>query len=100
NLAGLAKQRGTKLLFDSNLVFNTFDFTRAGTYPDDPKDAPYGGMPFPKVSASGLFYAPFIGLTTDFNKFDRWTFAFALFGPSSVGNRVYGAVQKTAVGDV
>ncbi|MDB4968676.1 MAG: hypothetical protein JWN44_4365 [Myxococcales bacterium] len=101
NLGGLARQRGTKLLFDSNLVFNTYEFTRAGTYPDSPSDVPYGGMPFPKVSnTGGVFYAPFIGLTTDFNKFDRWTFAFGVFGPSSVGNRTYGTVQKTAIGDV
>lgn len=101
NLGGLAKQRGTKLLFDSNLVFNSFEFTRAGTYPDSPNDVPYGGMPFPKVSNSGgVFYAPFLGLTTDFNRFNRWTFAFGIFGPSSAGNRNWGAVVHTAAGDI
>ena len=101
NLGGLARQRGTKLLFDSNLVFNTYEFTRAGTYPDSPADHPYGGMPFPKVSnTGGAFYAPFLGLTTDFNKFDRWTFAVGVFGPSSVGNKVYGNVAHSAAGDV
>ena len=34
NIAGLAQQRGWRLLFDSNLVFNTYTFQRAGSYPD------------------------------------------------------------------
>jgi long-subunit fatty acid transport protein len=100
NVAGLARQRGTKLLFDSNLVFNRYEFTRAGVYPDSPMDAPYGGMPFPKVSSSGVFYAPFLGITTDFGKLDRWTFAIGGFGPSSVGDRDFGAVVHTAAGDL
>ena len=33
NVGGLAQQRGTRLLFDSNLVFQNFKFQRAGTYP-------------------------------------------------------------------
>lgn len=100
NVAGLARQRGTRLLFDSNLVFNRYEFQRAGTYPDNPMDQPYGGMPFPKASTHGVFYAPFIGLTTDFGKLDRWTFAIGVFGPSSVGQRDYGAVVHTAAGDL
>ena len=99
NVAGLARQRGTKLLFDSNLVFNRYEFQRAGAYPDNPMDVPYGGTAFPKVSTHGVFYAPFIGVTTDFGKLDRWTFAIGVFGPSSVGNRDYGAVVSTPTGD-
>ncbi len=101
NVGGLAKQRGTRLLFDSNLVFNTYQFTRAGTFPDSPSDVPYGGMPYPQVqNIGGLFYAPFIGVTTDLNMFDRWTFAVGVFGPSSVGNRTYGTIVHTPTGDV
>ncbi|MCU1282808.1 MAG: Long-chain fatty acid transport protein, partial [bacterium] len=31
NVAGLAKQRGTNLLFDSNIVIQDYEFTRAGS---------------------------------------------------------------------
>src|SRR6185369_8597989 len=51
NVAGLARQRGTRLLFDANLVFSSFDFQRAGRYPDNPSNpvTPWGGKPFPIV---------------------------------------------------
>lgn len=102
NVAGLAKQRGTKLLFDSNLVFQDFTFQRAGGYPIESGPSgmlSYSGQPFPKVSnQAGPFYAPFLGLTTDFNKFDRWTFAFGVFGPSAFGNKVWGATVQLPTG--
>ena len=90
NVAGLARQRGTRLLADGNLILSTLDFQRAGVYPDAPSAAtPWGGQPFPKVSnTGGPFFAPFIGLSSDFG-LDRWTFAVGVFGPSSVGNRTY-----------
>jgi len=90
NVAGLARQRGTRLLFDGNLVLSTLDFTRAGSYPDAPSAAtPWGGQPFPEVrNTGGPFFAPFVGLSSDFG-LDRWTFAVGVFGPSSVGNRTY-----------
>jgi long-subunit fatty acid transport protein len=96
NVGGLAKQRGTRLLFDSNLVFQNFSFQRAGSYPVENDMAgnplPYSGQPYPKMTnQAGPFYAPFLGLTTDFNKFDRWTFAFGVYGPSAMGNKVWGA---------
>jgi long-subunit fatty acid transport protein len=96
NVAGLAKQRGTHLLFDSNLVMQDFTFQRAGNYPVENAPGtmtplPYSGQPYPKVSnTSGPFYAPFLGLSTDFNRFDRWTFAFGVYGPSAFGNKVWG----------
>jgi long-subunit fatty acid transport protein len=83
NVAGFAGQRGTRLLFDSNLLWNDYTFQRSGLDPNN-------GMPFAKVSNSyGIFYAPFLGVSTDFGKLDRWTFALGLFGPSSVGARTY-----------
>jgi long-subunit fatty acid transport protein len=105
NLGGLAKQRGTKLLFDSNLVFQNFTFTRAGTFPVENGASgaplPYSGMPFPQnQNHAGPFYAPFVGLTTDFNYFDRWTFAFGVFGPSAFGNKVWGSTVQTPSGTV
>src|ERR1700752_470312 len=65
NLGGLAKQRGTRLLLDANLGFRSYASTRAGVYPDSAADAPYGGMPFPRVSArSSGFPDPFIAVAT------------------------------------
>jgi long-subunit fatty acid transport protein len=90
NIAGLARQRGTSSLVSLNTVFHTYEFQRAGTYPDDPATVPYGGQPFPKVSNTGApFPAPFLSIATDFNKLDRWTFSFAVFGPSAYGQRQY-----------
>ncbi len=38
NVAGLARQRGTKLAINANVHFNTFYFARAGQYADDSAD--------------------------------------------------------------
>jgi long-subunit fatty acid transport protein len=92
NVAGFARQRGTRTLLDVNLMLSDFEFQRAGTYPDNPADpaTPWGGQPFPKVrDTGGPFAAPFFGLSTDFGVLDRWTFAIGVYGPSSVGNRTY-----------
>lgn len=92
NVAGLARQRGTQLLIDSNLSFHTYEFTRAGTYPGDPTDpaTPFAGQAYPRISNQAApFLAPFLGVTTDFNYFERWTFGLGVFGPSSVGIREY-----------
>jgi long-chain fatty acid transport protein len=90
NVAGLARQRGTRLLIDGKLNLNTYEFTRAGAYPDDP-NLSYAGMPYAKVgNTNGIFFAPFIGLSTDFGRLDRWTFGLSLYGPSAAdGNRTY-----------
>lgn len=92
NVAGLAQQRGTRLLLDANLWLSSYTFQRAGAYPDSPGNplTPWGGKPFPSVSdQGGPFLAPFAALSTDFGYFDRWTFAVGVFGPSSVGNRTF-----------
>lgn len=94
NVAGFAGQRGTRLLFNSNLWFSSYSFERAGTYPDDPGNSftPWGGTRFPKISdQGGMFFEPFVAASTDFGYFDRWTFAVGAFGPSSVANRTYPA---------
>ena len=102
NIAGLARQRGTNLLVDLNVPFNTYDFTRDGVYPSGPSSSPqpaYVGQRYPTVHNGGSLYAaPFIGLTTDFNKFDRWTFAFGLYGPSAIATRDYPVSVTTANG--
>ncbi len=77
NVAGLAGQRGTRLLFDSNLLFSNYSLQRTGPYP------------LVTDQASKPFFAPWFGLSTDFGYFDRWTFAIGAYGPSSVGQRSY-----------
>ena len=74
----------------ANLVFQDFTFRARAAIRSKAAQGmlSYGGQPFPKVSnTAGSFYAPFIALTTDFNYFDRWTFAFGVFGPSAFGNK-------------
>jgi long-subunit fatty acid transport protein len=86
NVAGFAQQRGTRLLFDSNLIWNDYSFQRSGADPNN------NGAPYAKVqNTGGIFFAPYIGVSTDFGKLDRWTFAAGVFGPSSVGNRTFPA---------
>lgn len=91
NVAGLARQRGTSTLLSGNLVFHTFEFQRSGTYPMGSLGADgtdISGMAYPKIANSGApFFAPFFSIATDFNKLDRWTFAFAVYGPSAYGQR-------------
>src|SRR5436309_15578013 len=63
NIAGLAKQRGTKLLLDANLVIQDYEFTRAGNYPVENAPMsmtplPYSGIPYPKnQNHAGPFFA-------------------------------------------
>jgi long-subunit fatty acid transport protein len=93
NVAGLARQRGTRLLIGGNLLLHDYTFQRAGSYPGDPRDpkTSYAGQPFPSLSNQGApFVAPLVAISTDFGFFDRWTFAIGLFAPSAVGNRSYG----------
>jgi long-chain fatty acid transport protein len=97
NIAGFARQRGTRMLLSANTLFHTYEFQRAGNYPavqgNNPGADPtayYAGTPFPKISnQNGPFFAPFFGLSTDFGYFDRWTFAVGAFGPSAYGQRVF-----------
>ena len=101
NVAGMARQRGTRFLFDANLVFNGVSFTRAGSYSGDPNDprTPYAGKPYPEVSGSNIGPQPFIGITTDFNYFKRWTFGLAIFAPPGVGARAFGQKRQYSVLD-
>ncbi len=91
NVAGLAGQRGTRVLVDAHSVLSAYSFQRAGVYPDNPRDpaTPWGGTPFPKVSSqTGFFVAPMVAITSDLG-FDRITFALGAYGPSGVPNRTY-----------
>jgi long-chain fatty acid transport protein len=92
NPAGLARQRGTHLLFNGNLYVHSFEFQRSGAFPDDPQDpqTPWGNSPYPLVkNIAGPFFTPFLALTTDFGYFDRLTFGAGIFGPPVIGNRTF-----------
>ena len=92
NPAGLAGQRGTRVLVDGHVVNSQYSFQRFGAFPDSPTDpaTPWGGFPYPKVTdQGGLFYAPFLAVTTDFGQFDWLTVAVGVFGPSGIPNRTY-----------
>jgi long-subunit fatty acid transport protein len=98
NVAGLAQQRHVGLvLFDANLVWSSFSFTRDGAYPDNPSSSmPYGGMSFPQVVDRGTSptFIPFAGITFGFA--DRWTIGVASHLDPSVGDRNY-AVASTSM---
>ena len=90
NVAGLANQRGTRVLFDGKIDIDNESFSRAGAYPGTPPQTPWGNTFYPTVSNQGVpFFAPFVALSTDFGYFDRLTFAVGAFGPSGAGNPVY-----------
>jgi long-subunit fatty acid transport protein len=88
NVAGLAQQRGTRVLFDSSLYFSSFRFQRAG----GDSQGPYGEV---SDHAGQPFYVPLFALTTDFGYFKHWTFAIGAFAPASVGRRSYGVFSPT-----
>jgi long-subunit fatty acid transport protein len=91
NVAGLAEQRGTRVLIDGKVSVNNYSFARDGVYPDARTgQTPWGNSFFPTVSnQGGAFFAPFVAISTDFGYFDRLTFAVGAFGPSGVGNPTY-----------
>ena len=99
NPGGLARQRGTRLYVGGNLYLHSFEFQRAGSFPDDPNDAqtPWGGKPYPVVSNSaGPFPTPFLALSTDFASLDRLTVAVGLFAPPIIGNRTFPLAIRNA----
>ena len=92
NPAGLARQRGTRLYGGGNLYLHSFEFQRAGSYPDDPNNTatPWGDQPYPSVSnAGGAYVSPFLAASTDFGSLDRFTIAAGVFSPPDVGNRTF-----------
>lgn len=87
NVAGLARQRGTKLQLSANFQFSSMSFQRAGNYPGDPKDpqTPWAGKPYPLVeNKQPSFMLPMLMATTDFG-LDRFTLGIGVFGPAAAG---------------
>ena len=86
NIAGLARQRGTRVQLDAKLSIDHFQFERSGSYSgtkDSDASQPWLGQAYPKLQSNPIGLAPFIAVSTDFNHFDRWTFAIGLNTPSS-----------------
>ena len=102
NPAGLARQRGTRVLIDSNLTFGTMEYTRFGVYPGNAGDpnTPFAGQRYPTISNgyTSPFYAPFLGIASDLGIFDRWTFAVGVYGPSAFGKHYFPEMVTLANG--
>ncbi|HEX2568995.1 MAG TPA: outer membrane protein transport protein [Polyangia bacterium] len=100
NIAGLARQRGTRITLNGNFLFHDTQFTRAGTYASDPSTpgyGAYGGLRYPTIHDSNRIGAlPFIAVTTDFGWFKRWTFGFGLYTPSSIAQHNYNVGPRAA----
>lgn len=99
NIAGLARQRGTRVTLNSNFILHDVAFTRAGVYPGDPADTrtPYAGQPYPTIrDRENLFIAPMVAVSSDFGYFERWTFALGVYGPPSIGRHNYGVAERAA----
>lgn len=94
NVSGLARQRGTRLTLDANLLLHNTSFTRAGSYPGIPGDPnnPEAGKAYPTIQdRDNVFLAPYLALSTDLGgRLKKWTLALGLFGPPSIGRHNYG----------
>ena len=86
NPARLGVLKGTRGLYNHNLLFSQINFTRATLSPGWAESDPN----FEAVSDSeGFFYIGGFGaISSDFG-LDDWTFALGVYGPSSVGKRSY-----------
>jgi len=90
NIAGLARQRGTRITIEGKLTLNHDEFLRTGNYGKVP-NASYASQNYPYMKQDFLSAAPFLAISTDFNYFERWTFAIGLNSPSaSAANRDWG----------
>src|SRR5260370_8427175 len=81
NVAGLARQRGTRVLLSGNLLLHDYTFQRTGNYPGDAADkkTPYAGQPFPSLSNTAApFFPPLAPISTDSPFFHPSTSAIGL----------------------
>ncbi len=87
NPGALARQRGTRFLYNHSLIFHNTQFDRAPLSDAWGDDA---GTTFGTASnAKSLFPLGLFGvLTTDFG-LDNWTFGAGAYGPHSVGKHDY-----------
>lgn len=96
NVAGLAGQRGTKVMLGANLQLSSFSFRRAGRYPGDPADpaTPFAGRAYPVVENEGTPRPlPMLVATTDLG-LERLTLAAGVMAPTAnAGKRFAGTVS-------
>lgn len=83
NVAGLAQQRGTRLLVNANASQSSLRFERAGTYEDNPNNpaTPWGGRRYPAVdNQHGPLVLPFVAATSDLGQ--KWmAVALSVYAP-------------------
>jgi len=97
NPAGLNKQYGTVVYIGTNLVDYAMQFTRRGTYDDEPTmPLPWAGQPYPTVKNQGKppigfgsYQAlPLVAVSTDLGlKIRGLRFGFGVFVPNSYPTR-------------
>jgi long-subunit fatty acid transport protein len=83
NVAGLAQQRGTRLLVNANVSQSSLRFQRDGVYTDDLANpaTPWGGRRYPKVDNEGKpLMLPFLAATSDLG-LDFLTVALSVHAP-------------------
>jgi long-chain fatty acid transport protein len=85
----LAKQRGTSVLLNNNMVFHDTRFQRATLSDVWGADA---GTTFEEARDKQKLFplGPFFAVASDFG-LDNWTFAAGVYGPSAVGKHDYQA---------
>lgn len=87
NPGGLGRIKGTKFLFNSNLINCNATFQRTGLDPNIYSNDYQ--RPFSPVSnEAGIFFNPFIAVSSDFGLKD-FTFVVGGYGPHSYGNHRY-----------
>lgn len=101
NIAGFARQRGTRITLDANAYIHGTSFRRSGVYSGDAADSrtPYGGLSYPTIhDRESYFLSPILTISTDFGWFKRWTFAFGIYGPPAIGKHTF--TEKNPSGDI
>ncbi len=94
NVAGLAGQRGTRILLGANLQASSFTFRRVGNYPADAgADA---GRPYPAVTnTGGPGVLPMLAVASDLGT-ERLGVGIGVFGPNANTGKRYEGVVGTA----
>ena len=88
NPGGLSRLRGTRLLYNHNLMLSFTSFARSPSI--IPQSQPSHGDPFATVENGDTLFPMGISfyLSSDFGLED-WTFALGIFGPNAVGKQSF-----------
>lgn len=94
NVAGLAGQRGTRILLGANLQASTFTFRRTGNYPEG--SGPDAGRPYPAVtSTGGPGLLPMLAVASDLGT-ERLGVGLGVFGPNANTGKRFEAIVGSA----